>query len=117
MSNLKLYNSTKNIHIAKDILVAESFYSRLKGLMGKRTFPKDTAIFFKGCSSVHTFFMGFPIDVVFLNKNMVVNSIIENLQPWRCTKPFQFKNYYCIEFYSNNISKKISKGDTIDVRY
>ncbi len=116
MQTLNLYNSTKNIQIAKNILVAESFYSKLKGLMGKSTLGKDTAIFFKGCPSVHTFFMQFPIDVVFLDKNMVVTSITESLKPWRCTKPFQFKNYYCIELYSNNISKKISKGDLIDVR-
>ncbi len=116
MSSLNIYNITQDSLIAKNILVADSFWLKLKGLMGKATLPKETAMFFKGCPSVHTFFMRFPIDVVFLDKNMIVTAVVENLRPWRCTKPLQFKNYYCVEMYSNKISSKISKGDLLDVR-
>lgn len=116
MNEINLYNASQETLLAKNILVAESFYSRVKGLMGKKNLQKDSAMFFSDCPSVHTFFMRFSIDVVFLDKNMIVTKVVENLKPWRCTTPFQFENKYCIEFFSSNISQKVSKGDLIDVR-
>lgn len=116
MTLMNLYNVTTKTLIAKEVLLAQSLYARIKGLMGKYSLSKDSAMFFDDCPSVHTFFMRFPIDVVFLDKDMVVTKVLENLKPWRCTMPFQYKNRYCIEFASNKISSKISKGDLIDVR-
>lgn len=116
MKSLNLYNSTTNALVADDLLLADSFYMRLMGLMGKPSFSKDKAMLFKGHPSIHTCFMRFPIDVVFLDKDMVVTDIIEDLKPWRFTSLFRFQSKYCIEFYSNQISNKISKGDLLDVR-
>ncbi|MGH1468854.1 MAG: DUF192 domain-containing protein [Bdellovibrionales bacterium] len=116
MSNPNLYNSTTNALVADDLLIADSFYTRLMGLMGKASFSNEKAMLFKGHPSIHTCFMRFPIDVVFLDKNMVVTDVIENLKPWRFTSPFRFQSKYCIEFSSNKISNKVSKGDLLDVR-
>ncbi len=116
MNLMNLYNATTKTLIANNVLLAESFCSRVKGLLGHSSLPEDTVMLFDGCPSVHTFFMKFPIDVVFLDKNMIVTEVIEGLKPWRCTKPFQYKNHYCIELSSSKISNKISRGDLIDVR-
>jgi hypothetical protein len=113
---MTLHNLTKELLIVDHVIVAKSLSEKIRGLMCRKSFPKSSAMFFHGCPSVHTFFMNFPIDVVFLDKNMVVTKVIEDLKPWRCTAPLQFKNRYCLEFYSNGISQKISKGDKLDVR-
>lgn len=117
MSQLSLFNTTTKNLVVEKILPARSFWQKLVGLMGRKNLPKDTAMFFEGdCPSVHTCFMKFPIDVVFLDKDMKVTRVVENLKPWRMTKIFQFGNKYCLEFSSNKISTKISKGDLLDVR-
>jgi uncharacterized protein len=67
--------------------VARNFVSRFMGLMGKKGIAKDEALVFPKCNSVHTFFMRFPIDVVFVGKDGVVTDIIEAMAPWRMCLP------------------------------
>jgi len=108
---------TKNKMLANDLRVAETLYTRLKGLLGTKRLPEGSALWIKDCPSVHTFFMNFNIDVVFLNKNMRVTRVVKNMPPWRVTKFFQFKNKSCIELSSSkNIVDLVSEGDVLDVR-
>ncbi len=67
--------------------VATTFFSRFLGLMGRRSLPSDEAILFPKCNSIHTFFMRFPIDVVFLSAEGDVVSAVKSLRPWRVTLP------------------------------
>lgn len=67
--------------------VAESFVTRLVGLMGRRSIPRDEALAFPRCNSIHTFFMRFPIDVVFVDQSGRVVKVIERLRPWRMLLP------------------------------
>jgi uncharacterized membrane protein (UPF0127 family) len=63
--------------------VARSFASRFLGLMGRKHLPPGRGLLFPGASSVHTHFMRFPIDVVFLDDALCVVSIATRLRPWR----------------------------------
>jgi uncharacterized membrane protein (UPF0127 family) len=63
--------------------VASSFGSRFRGLMGAAALPAGQGVLFPGTSSVHTHFMRFPIDVVFLDDERRVVSIRHALRPWR----------------------------------
>ncbi len=67
--------------------VARSFMARFLGLMGRASLPKDEAIVFPKCNSIHTFFMRFPIDVVMVDANGKVVVVREALAPWRMTLP------------------------------
>jgi len=67
--------------------VAKDFYSRLRGLMGKKNLPADEAILFPKCNSIHTFFMRFPIDVVLVSKEGRVVDIVEGMKGWRFLTP------------------------------
>lgn len=49
--------------------------------------PHHKAIMFKPCSSIHTFFMRFDIDVLFLNENMEVIKKLEALKPGKVIMP------------------------------
>jgi uncharacterized protein len=63
--------------------VATSFVSRFRGLMGTAELPRGSGLLFPGTSSVHTHFMRFPIDVVFLDSEWRIVSVVAELRPWR----------------------------------
>jgi uncharacterized protein len=63
--------------------VASSFTSRLRGLMLTASLKPGTGLLFPRTSSVHTHFMRYPIDVVFLDAERRVVAIRHALRPWR----------------------------------
>ena len=111
----RLLNQTTNQEIAKQVVRAENLYARTKGLLGRKNLPLSEVLWIDRCPSVHTFFMQFPIDVVFVDKNMKVTKVHKNLKPWRITPPLQFKNHSCFEFAANTIKDKIKEGDRLHV--
>lgn len=67
--------------------VATSPLARFLGLMGRKEIPKEEAMVFPNCNSIHTFFMRFPIDVVMVGKDGIVVEVIESMKPWRLLLP------------------------------
>jgi uncharacterized membrane protein (UPF0127 family) len=57
--------------------------ARMRGLLGRRSLPDGEGILLSPASSVHTAFMRFPIDVVFLDRELVVLDVVRALPPWR----------------------------------
>ena len=64
------------------IEIADSYFTRLRGLMFRKTLGKDEGLLLRKCSSIHCCFMNFPIDVVYLNDRMDVLKV-ETVRPWR----------------------------------
>ena len=64
-------------------LVVRSLGRRLKGLLGRRALSQDEGLLLEPASTVHTWFMRFPIDVVFLDGDRRVLHVVESLGPWR----------------------------------
>ncbi len=69
--------------IAAEVEVAKSSWARFMGLMGRSSMPAGSALWIEPCNSIHMFFMGFAIDVVFLDRQMRVKKVMLNLKPWR----------------------------------
>ncbi len=65
------------------IKVARSFFARLAGLLGRRALAPDEGLLLAPCSNIHTFFMRFAIDVVFLDSDGLILSIHRDVKPWR----------------------------------
>ena len=63
--------------------VADSPFTRLKGLLGRDGLEPGEGLLLRPAASVHTWFMRFPIDVVFLDRELVVLGIADDLHPWR----------------------------------
>ncbi|MBM7855624.1 uncharacterized membrane protein (UPF0127 family) [Desulfohalotomaculum tongense] len=80
---MPLINVTRSMILAKQVEVAETFKARLKGLIGTSILPSDRALLIRPCSSVHTFFMKYPIDVIFLDKENRILKILHSLPPYR----------------------------------
>lgn len=83
---MRLTNITKNTILAEDAVMAKSFLARMRGLLGKKIFKQNQALIIKPCNSVHTFFMRFPIDILFVGKDNCVLAAIEDLKPYRFSK-------------------------------
>lgn len=112
---MKLYNSTQNSEICHDIKVAENFFSRTVGLISKKSLDEGEGLIINPCCSIHTFFMRFAIDVLFIGENNKIIALYENVKPWRIL-PIHPGSYYVVELPAYTISKKnIKKSDLLMV--
>ena len=69
--------------VVKRCDVADGFFSRFRGLLGRRGLQSGEGLLLSPSSSVHTMFMRFPIDVVFLDRGLKVVGISADVRPWR----------------------------------
>jgi uncharacterized membrane protein (UPF0127 family) len=69
--------------VCERCVVADTFLSRLRGLLGRRELPRAEGLLISPSSSVHTFFMRFPIDLVFLDKRLRVVGVSAHVRPWK----------------------------------
>ncbi len=80
-----LYNKTRGNVVAARVVRADTFWRRLRGLMGRTRldFPTGTALVITPCKQVHTFFMCFAIDVLFVDADFHVVQVLPQLRPNR----------------------------------
>ena len=69
--------------VCERCLLAETALTRMRGLLGRRELPNGEGILLKPASSVHMAFMRFPIDAIFLDRDMRVTKVAPDLRPWR----------------------------------
>ncbi|MDI6774218.1 MAG: DUF192 domain-containing protein [Verrucomicrobiota bacterium] len=65
------------------VWVADRFWLRMKGLLGRNALDPDQALFLAPCGSVHTFFMRFPLDLLFVTRQMRVTRVVWHVPPFR----------------------------------
>lgn len=99
----------KNITIKVE--VADNFIKRFLGLMGRKTLAEDEGLLLKPCSSIHTFFMKFTIDVIYLGKDNIVLDK-ETIAPWKFGK-FIFGVKKVLEL-TEGMADNINKGDVLN---
>lgn len=75
-------------NILASVFVADTFLKRLMGYMFRKQ-PHYEVLMIKPCNSIHTFFMRFSIDVLFINKHMEVIKKVENLKPGKIIMPIK----------------------------
>jgi uncharacterized membrane protein (UPF0127 family) len=69
--------------VCESCLVADSPLLRLRGLLGRPPLRGDEGLLLRPTGSIHTCFMGFPIDAVFLDRDWRVLHIARDVKPWR----------------------------------
>ncbi len=110
-----LTNKTTNQTLIPDLRIAKDFLSRGKGLLGREELPEDQALWIHQCNSIHTFFMKFSIDCVFVDRNLRVKAVRQDVNPWRVVFPIWGASSV-IEMASGNIEKlNIKVGDQLYV--
>jgi uncharacterized membrane protein (UPF0127 family) len=71
------------IIVCERCTVAATPLTRMKGLLGQSELPPGDGLLLRPASSIHTFFMRFPIDAVFLDRDLVVRKVTPFVMPWR----------------------------------
>lgn len=83
---MRITNLTRGNVVASNASLANTFWSRLRGWMGKlRVMPEEGLVIYP-CKGVHTWWMFFPIDVLFVSPSGRILYIVENLRPFRFSR-------------------------------
>lgn len=100
--------------LATDVTVAASFTSRLRGLLGRSSLPAGEGLLIKPCKGIHTFFMKFSIDVIFLDRDNRIVALNLSLPPNRMTRIY-LKAVSVLELPAGTIGGTVAVGDAIDI--
>lgn len=111
------YNRTREAYLATQLAVADTHWTRLRGLLGRShdDFRNGSGLWIVPCHGVHTLGMAFPIDVLYLDRNLTVIDIQSQLQPWRLA-PVRRRATSVLELPSQTaLETKTEIGDTIEI--
>jgi uncharacterized membrane protein (UPF0127 family) len=93
--------------------VAHRMWPRMRGLLGKRGLDSGEGLLIRPAPSIHTFFMRFPIDVVFLSRQGEVLKVAERVPPWRARSCR--RSYAVLELAAGEAGRRgIAVGDRLD---
>lgn len=114
MKIVKVINKRNNECFGANVQIADTFFSRMKGLLGRCELKEQEGIIITHCNSIHMFFMKFAIDVLFLDKDKRVVGMCHSIKPNRLS-PIFFKAKMALELPAGTIAKnKIFQKDQLD---
>ena len=116
-STIQIKNQTRNCVLAARGELARSFWARGRGLMGRAALPDSYALIILPESSIHTFFMRVPIDVLFVDRSDKVIGLRETMPP---SRPFAgvapWRGRYVIEMPAGVIAAtNTAIGDQLEL--
>ncbi len=97
--------------VVKHLLPAESTRERMRGLLGRKSLPPDTGMLIRPCRSIHMWFMQFPIDAAFLDREMRVLKVARHLQPWMLG--WAPRKTYCVLETAAGVLDSLRPGDRL----
>lgn len=100
----RVINRTRDTVLADRAEIANNVWARGKGLLGRRGLPEGAGLVIEPCSSIHTLFMAFPIDVAFVARDGRVVATAHTLKPWRLG-PFARKVRYVVELPAGTLAR------------
>ena len=112
------FNHTRQVFLATDLAVAQTHWTRLRGLLGasEDDFRNGCGLWIRPCRGVHTLAMRFPIDVLYLDCAGTVVHVEHNLQPWRFS-PVRMQATSVLELPSHTVARTgTALGDRIEIK-
>ena len=109
------FNRTTGRPIAERVEKADDAASRSKGLLGRDSLDRTEGLWIVPCPMIHTFFMRFPIDVLFLDRGLKVVRVLENLKPWRLS-PWVFSAHSVLELAGGSLQGSVKAGEQLEIR-
>lgn len=111
-----LWNASGDALIVPRLAIADSFFTKLRGLLGRSEIAEDEALMITGCRQVHMMFMRFPIDVIFLGRSKLIVALEADLKPWRVSRLVPDADCV-IEVQAGLIAKhRLTVGDRLEAR-
>lgn len=99
---MKIINSSKNTLLADNAQIANTFLKRLIGLLNRKSLGQGDALILSPSNCIHSFFMRFTIDALFLDKSGKVIGILPSFKPF-CLSPIYFNSRLAIELPENTL--------------
>ena len=109
------YNATRQAPVATKVEMADTSMARNKGLLGRESLAVEEGLWIVPCPMIHTFFMQFPIDVLFLDADLKVRRVIEDLKPWRLS-PWVLSARSVLELKGGVLKGSVRVGDRLEMR-
>jgi uncharacterized membrane protein (UPF0127 family) len=111
---LRVSNLTRGTVLATCLELADTGPKRNKGLLGRRRLVPGGGLWILPCESVHTFWMQFPIDLVYLDRKKRIKKLRSSVPPWRLSACLSAHSI--LELVSGTIqSSRTEIGDTLDI--
>jgi uncharacterized membrane protein (UPF0127 family) len=105
----ELRNAQSGAVLATRVVLAADARARRRGLLGRPSMPDGEAMVLAPCSGIHTFFMQFAIDALFLDRRGLVLALRLGLKPWRIAiSPLSFA---VVEMAAGQLRARASRGD------
>ena len=112
---MPVINATKKTWLATKVRKADSFLTRLIGLLKRTRLGPEEALWLIPSKGIHTIGMKFPIDVVFLNKKNLVIGIISEMGPYRISA-LRLRSYSVLELPKGTLKKSRTEvGDQLEI--
>ncbi len=110
---MEIVNETRALVLADSAQWARTMGRRLVGLLGRRELPVGGGLVIEPCNSIHTFFMHFSIDVLFVDGRGIVIRQLEHMKPWRMSGVY-FRARRVVELPAGTIARtRTQPGDQI----
>jgi uncharacterized protein len=107
-----IVNLTRGNVVCEQAVIADRWRRRMRGLLGRRSLPPGEGMLLQPSPSIHTAFMRFPIDVVFLDRNLKVIKLVEHLPPWHTASAIEGRS--TLELASGEIARRqVAVGDQL----
>jgi len=101
--------------LATRVTKAEDYASRRRGLLGRDSMDPAEGLWIVPCPMIHTFFMRFSIDALFLSRRLEVMRVIEGMRPWRLS-PWVWGAQSVLELRGGTLRGSAAAGDVIEFR-
>jgi uncharacterized membrane protein (UPF0127 family) len=106
-------NTARNTILGETIEVASTAAQKVRGLLGRECLEDGQGLLFKGASSLHTFFMRFPIDIVYTDRQGKVLKAASDVKPFKLVAA-PLRAYYAIELPAGAIARSGTRqGDVL----
>ncbi len=116
MTKKKLIQKKTNQIIVEDLRIATGLLSRAIGLLGRKSVNPGSGIMFPKCRSIHTHFMMFPIDIIFIDDQNRITELSEYLKPWKILIAKNKESRHIIEIAAGSIEKdKLTIGSQLEL--
>ena len=111
MELLEITDAASGATIAERAELADGHLTRMRGLLGRKGLGPGAALILRPCSSIHTWFMRFPLDVVFADRDGQVLKVVRGLKPWRFSAARG--SHIAIEFEAGCLDPAVRQGTRI----
>lgn len=115
MRIVRVVNASKNSIVADRAELADSFFTRLRGLLGRRALADGQGLVLQPGNSIHSFFMRFPFDAIFLDRAGRVLHLMSDMRPNRVS-PIVRGAHTIVELPVGAIARsRTAPGDQLDL--